>query len=237
MAPRPRTIDDAGILEAAGRIIVRLGPGKFTLADVAAEVGLSAAALVRRFGSKRGLMLALARSARDSVDACFDMVRVSHRSPLASLLAAATEMTRYVNSPEEMSNHLAFLQTDLSDPDFYAVMLENARRILDGYRRLLDEAVAARELVPCDTARLARAVDAVAGGSLIGWAVYRQGTAEAWVRHDLDTLLEPYRRKKMRAGSRVTAPIQRQPLNAQTSPRLALRASRRHDDRKTRRKK
>mgnify|MGYP006159213081 CR=1 FL=1 len=39
-------------------------------------------------------------------------------------------------------------------------------------RRLLDEAVAARELVPCDTRRLARAVDAVAGGSLIGWAVY-----------------------------------------------------------------
>ena len=92
-------------------------------------------------------MLALARSARDSVDACFDLVRASHASPLAALLAAATEMTRYVSSPEEMSNHLAFLQTDLSDPDFYAVMLENSRRIVDGYRRLLDEAVTARELV------------------------------------------------------------------------------------------
>jgi hypothetical protein len=134
-----------------------------------------------------------ARSARDSVDTCFEALHRSHRSPLATVLAAGTEMTRYVNSPEEMSNHLAFLQTDLSDPDFYAVMLENARRIVDGYRRLLDEAVAAGELVPCDTARLARAVDAVAGGSLIGWAVHRKGTAEAWVRADLHTLLEPYR--------------------------------------------
>jgi AcrR family transcriptional regulator len=156
-------------------------------------VGLSAATLVQRFGSKRGLLLALARSARDSVDACFDAVRVSNPSPLAALLAAGTEMTRYVTSPEEMSNHLAFLQTDLSDPDFYAVMLENSRRIVAGYRKLLDEAVAARELGPCDTARLARAVDAIAGGSLIGWAIAREGTAEAWVRHDLDTLLEPYR--------------------------------------------
>ena len=202
MTPRPRTIDDASILEAAGRIISRHGPARFTLADVAGEVGLSAAALVRRFGSKRGMMLALARSACDSVDACFDIVRRANRSPLAAVLAAGTEMTRYVNSPEEMSNHLAFLQTDLSDPDFYAVMLENSRRILAGYRRLLDEAVAARELVPCDTARLARAVDALAGGSLIGWAVYREGTAEAWVRYDLNTLLEPYRRKAKSPGAR-----------------------------------
>jgi len=204
MTPRPRTIDDAAILDAAGRIISRHGPSRFTLADVAGEVGLSAAALVKRFGSKRGLMLALARSARDSVDACFDAVRASHASPLTALLAAATEMTRYVNSPEEMSNHLAFLQTDLSDPDFYAVMLENARRIIAGYRRLLDEAVAARELVPCDTARLARAVDALAGGSLIGWAVYRKGTAESWVRHDLETLLEPYRSKRKRRPRKTT---------------------------------
>ena len=189
MSPRPRTIDDAAILDAAGRIVSRHGPGRFTLADVAKEVGLSAATLVQRFGSKRGLMLALARSARDSVDACFDLVRASNPSPLAALLAAGTEMTRYVRSPEEMANHLAFLQTDLSDPDFYAVMLENSQRILAGYRTLLDEAVAARELVPCDTARLARAVDAMAGGSLIGWAVYRQGTAESWVRGDLATLL------------------------------------------------
>ena len=208
MTPRPRTIDDAAILEAAGRIVSRHGPARFTLADVGDEIGLSAAALVRRFGSKRGLMLALARAARDSVDACFDIVRAAHRSPLDALLAAGTEMTRYVTSPEEMANHLAFLQTDLSDPDFYAVMHENSRRIIDGYRRLLDEAVAARELAACDTRRLARAVDAMAGGSLIGWAVQREGTAEAWVRHDLTTLLEPYRLKsasrRTRAKSKTT---------------------------------
>lgn len=202
MTPRPRTIDDGAILEAAGRIISRHGPAKFTLADVGGEIGLSAAALVRRFGSKRGLMLALARAGRDSVDACFDAVRRSHTSPLAAVLAAGTEMTRFVTSPEEMSNHLAFLQTDLSDPDFYAVMLENSRRIIDGYRKLLDGAVDAREIVPCDTARLARAVDAISGGSLIGWAVHRGGTAESWVRHDLNTLLDPYRVKSVRARPR-----------------------------------
>lgn len=132
MAPRPRTVDDGQILEAAGRIIAQRGPGRFTLADVGAEIGLSAAALVRRFGSKRGLMLALARAASESVDACFATVRQAHASPIEALLAAATDMTRYIRGPEEMANHLAFLQTDLSDPDFYAVMLQNARRIVHG---------------------------------------------------------------------------------------------------------
>ena len=34
----------------------------------------------------------------------------------------------------------------------------------------------------------------MAGGSLIGWAVFREGTAESWVRGDLETLLAAYRR-------------------------------------------
>ena len=211
MSPRPRTKDDGAILEAAGRIISRLGPAKFTLADVAREIGLSAATLVQRFGSKRGLMLALARSARDSVEACFAMVRAAHPSPLDALVAAGTEMTRYVKSPEEMANHLAFLQTDLSDPDFYAVMLENSTRIESGYRRLLDEAVAAGELKRCDTARLARAVGAVSGGSLIGWAIYRRGGAEAWVRADLVTLLDPYCTSAGRLRRRGRRPAKRLP--------------------------
>ena len=204
MSPRPRTKDDAAILEAAGRMISRLGPAKFTLADVAREVGLSAATLVQRFGSKRRLMLALAESARDSVDACFEAVRGLHSSPLQAVIAGATEMTKFVQSPEEMANHLAFLQMDLSDPDFYAVMLENSRRIDAGYRRLLDEAVAAGELTRCNTARLARAVGAIANGSLIGWAVSRQGAAEGWVRADLATLLDPYRTPKTAGGRRAT---------------------------------
>lgn len=97
-----------------------------------------------------------------------------------------------------MANHLAFLQIDLSDPEFHRHMLELSRRTEAGYRALLNEAIAAGEIIPCDTARLARAISALAGGSLIGWAVYRRGPAEAWVRNDLETLLAPYRQGSRR---------------------------------------
>jgi AcrR family transcriptional regulator len=202
MAPRPRTVSDEDILGATVRIISRVGPARFTLADIAREVGLSPATLVQRFGSKRRLLLALAEQAVAGVDACFATVRAAHPRALAALIAAATEMTRHVRSPEEMANHLAFLQIDLSDPDFYRLMLESSRRILEGYRRLLDEAVASGDLAPCDTRRLARAVGALASGSLIGWAVHREGTAERCVRADLAVLLDPYRRERTARGRR-----------------------------------
>jgi len=201
MSPRPRTIDDGAILQATAMVISRLGPSTFTLADVAKEVRLSPATLVQRFGSKRGLMLALAQAGVEGIEACFGAVRAAHSKPLDALMAAATEMTRHVDTPEEMANHLAFLQIDLSDPDFYRLMLENSTRILAGYKALLDDAVAAGELVKCDTRRLARAVVSMAGGSLISWAVLREGTAEAFVRKDLETLLTPYRSAAARRGS------------------------------------
>jgi AcrR family transcriptional regulator len=198
MAPRPRTASDTEILEATGRAIARLGPARLTLAAVAQEVGLSPATLVQRFGSKRGLLLALAKEAVAGVEGCFAAVRAAHPSPLDALLAAATEMTRHTQTAEEMANHLAFLQIDLCDPDFHRLTLESSRRILAGYRALLDEAVAARALVRCDTTRLSRAVGALAGGSLIAWAIHREGTAEDWVRADLAALLDPYRPARKR---------------------------------------
>ena len=193
MSPRPRTVTDADILMAAGRVISTVGPTRLTLAQVGRGVGLSAAALVKRFGSKRGLLLALSRQAVESVDACFAAVRTAHPAPLEAFVAAALEMTRYVQTPEEVANHLAYLQIDLSDPDFYALMKENSARIEAGYRRLLNEAVQVGALAPCDTSRLARAVGAMVTGSLLGWAIDRRGTAEAFVRADLAMLLDRYR--------------------------------------------
>jgi AcrR family transcriptional regulator len=193
MSPRPRAATDEDILAAAFRAVSRLGPVRLTLADVAREAGLSPATLVQRFGSKRGLLLALTEQTVDGVADCFAALRAAHPSPLAALVASAAEMARCATTPEQMANHLAFLQIELADADFRRVTLEHSRRLLAGYAALLDEAVAAGELAPCDTARLARALSALSGGSLIGWAIHGEGTAEGWVRNDLETLLAPYR--------------------------------------------
>jgi AcrR family transcriptional regulator len=202
MSPRPRTVSDAQILQAALRTMARLGPVRLTLAAVAKDAGLSAATLVQRFGSKRALLLAVSASAAGSMAAAFAQLRAAAPSPLAALLEAATAMARQTRTPDELANSLAFLQIDVSDPEFRRPMREMSRQTLAGYRRLLEDAVRAGELRPCDTPRVARAVAALAGGSLISWAVFRQGSADAWVRADLDTLIEPYRAGSPRPAAR-----------------------------------
>ncbi|MEO6235637.1 MAG: TetR/AcrR family transcriptional regulator [Vicinamibacterales bacterium] len=194
MPGRPRTVSDQDLISATLRIMSRLGPVKLTLAAIAKEAGVTAATLVQRFGSKRALMLKLSADAAQSAGACFDMVRAAHPdSPLDAIFAAGTAMTQSMGTPEELANSLAFLQIDISDPEFHQHTMEMSRKHLAGYKALLKEAIAAGELKPLDTARMARAINAMSGGSLIAWAILREGTAEKWVRRDLETLLAPYR--------------------------------------------
>jgi AcrR family transcriptional regulator len=195
MAARPRTVSDEDLMQATVRIMSRLGPVKLTLAAIAKEAGVTAATLVQRFGSKRALMLKLSAEAAASADACFDMVRAAHPdSPLGAIVAAATMMTQHMGTPEELANSLAFLQIDISDPEFHKHTREMSKKHLAGYKALLKDAIAAGELKPHDTTRMARAISAMAGGSLIAWAILREGTAERWVRRDIETLLAPHRR-------------------------------------------
>lgn len=203
--PRPRTVPDSAVLEAAFRVVTRLGPGRLTLGDVAAECGLSPATLVQRFGTKRGLLLALAKSSSESTGACFAAVRAAHKSPLAAILVAATEVARLVTTPAELANGMAFYQLDVSDPEFHSLAVSNSAGLHGGYRALVEEAVAAGELVPCDAARLARTISALTAGSLLAWAIHQEGTAEAWVRADVDTLLGPYRVGNTRSRLRPRA--------------------------------
>jgi len=197
MAARPRTVSDDDLINATVRIMSRLGPVRLTLAAVAQEAGVTAATLVQRFGSKRGLMLRISAAAAESGDACFAMMRAAHpTSPLSALLASAAAFAQMAATPEELANSLAFLQIDITDPEFHAHTLDMSKKNVAGYRALLKDAIAAGELKAHDTARMARAVNAMAAGSLINWAIFREGTAEKWVRRDVETLLAPYLTKR-----------------------------------------
>jgi len=199
MSPRPRQASDEQILQAVFRAMTRLGPARLTLADVAGEAGISAAALVQRFGSKRALLLAAAADAAGGSDYIFPGLRARHRSPVAALLGMADCMTLMGSTPEAIANTLAFLQIDLTDPDFHRHALAASRGIHAGLRALVKDAIAAGELRRCEPGRLASALQATMNGSMLNWAVHREGTMVAWIRRDLRTVLAPYR--KLRAKS------------------------------------
>ena len=191
MSPRPRETSDAAILMATHRAVSRHGPIKLTLRHVAKEAGVSPATLVQRFGSKRGLLLAFASLGSESLGEMFAQVRAGARSPVDALGDVAACMASLAESPEALSNSLAFLQIDLTDPEFHTHALAHSKGMRAGIRALLDEAVAAGQLDRCDTALLARGVQVMIGGSLLQWAIDRDGKVAERLREDLDTLLRP----------------------------------------------
>ena len=193
MAGRPRTVTDGEILAATSRAISRVGPARITLAAVALEAGLAPATLMQRFGSKRNLLLAFAAQASAGVERAFARARETHSSPLAALLADPIGASRAFNSPGELANHLAFLQLELADPDFHQHTLAHARAVRDQIKQLLDAAVQAGELTPCDTTRLAEALHTVYNGTLITWAILPRGHLATALRRQIEFMLGPYR--------------------------------------------
>jgi AcrR family transcriptional regulator len=192
MSPRPRTTSDTAILNATHRAVTQVGPMRLTLADVAREAGVSPATLVQRFGSKRQLLLALVASGSgESEEQWAPILALAGKSPLQALFAYAECMATLAPTPDVLAHHLSFLQMDLVDPEFHRHALTHARGTLDFLNTTLAAAVAKGELAPCDTTRLARAVQATVGGSLMQWAIDREGKLKKRLREDLETLLQP----------------------------------------------
>jgi TetR/AcrR family macrolide resistance operon transcriptional repressor len=54
--PRPKLHSDTTILDATRTVLKRVGPSDLTLSDVAAEVGISRAALIQRFQNRDNLL-------------------------------------------------------------------------------------------------------------------------------------------------------------------------------------
>ena len=190
----PRKVSDEQVFTATMRAMARLGPGELTLAEIAAEAGVTAGALVQRFGSKRELLLALSRLAAEGGGDFLRGLTRRHRSPLAALREYAECFAHLADSPGALARNLAYLQIDLTDEDFRANLLAQSRAAREAIAELLAAAVAKHELArDTDVARLARTVETALSGSLITWATYREGTAAAWLADDVDAVVRPHR--------------------------------------------
>src|SRR5580700_1409480 len=186
MSPRPRKVSDSQLFAATHSVMSRVGPRELTLAVIAKEAGVTAAVLVQRFGSKRGLLLALSAKYSDGAGEFIGTLAKQHASPLAALRAYADCMAGMAASPAALARSLAYLQIDLTDPDFRRHLVKQARATRTGLRRLVEAAAEAGELArKVQPALLARTVEATLSGSMLTWAFYQEGTAAQWIRTDL----------------------------------------------------
>jgi AcrR family transcriptional regulator len=186
-------VTDEEVFAAVQRAMSRRGPHELTLADIAAEAGVTPGRLVQRFGSKRALLVALSERFSGSAAPIFAGLRAAHRTPLTTLRGYAACMADLAPNPDALLRNLAYLQVDLTDDVLRAHLVENARATRREVEALLDAAIAAGELRrDVDVPTLARLVETVIGGALMSWATYREGAAADWIGHDIDALLAPW---------------------------------------------
>jgi len=194
MSPRRRKAEDVDVFAALVRVMLRRGPAELTLRAIAAEAGVTAGALVHRFGSKQELLHAHARHAAATGDIGLAAPLAARAaSPLQALRAVTSVHATLAESPRAALRNLAYLQNDLADPVLRRHLLRLKRATRARYEQLVADAVSAGELRADTDARvLARMIEVTLDGSFLAWTLYREGSAAQCLRDDLDAALRPY---------------------------------------------
>jgi AcrR family transcriptional regulator len=123
MAARPRRLADHDLIDAAARAVAARGDGSWSLADVAAATGMSPAALVKRFGSKSGLLRAIAARWVDQLPAY-----APSSDPVQVIRDWVDAWTDGVSDPETARGHLTLLFDEIVDPTSRRLLIEGQRR-------------------------------------------------------------------------------------------------------------
>jgi AcrR family transcriptional regulator len=175
---RPKSKSDEEVTAATMRAVSRHGVSGLTLADVAAEAGLAPSTLAERYGSKRALLLAAAKSAA-RVAAPESSPAARAESPRDAAVDYLVGLARHVGDRRAFAHHLAFLELDVADPEFRAAAADHVAAVL---ARLDSFGLSARE---------ARALYVAYNGALVLWALTGEGSLEDSLRADLSHSPEP----------------------------------------------
>lgn len=190
--------------------MARVGPSELTLAMIAEEAGVTAGALVQRFGSKRELMLRMSEALAGGMGDLFAQLRAAHTSPIGVIRAYAACMAEMAVTPEALARNFAYLQADLSDPDLRSQLLLAARETRRELLTLVSEAKKNGELIASTPASaLVRNIEAIVSGALLTWAFHREGNAASWLRAHVDALLAPYRIKNRPGKAEANKKVRR----------------------------
>jgi AcrR family transcriptional regulator len=170
---------------------------------VANEVGCTGQALGRRFGSKRGLVWAYLDWTLEQMVERYRAAGREHDSPLEALRARcvipAEQRIEEIADPTDAlrrANMATFWAAARSDPELRVVVAQSARDAVMETTHLLEQALAAGELVPCDPVELGRTLTAAWVGTTALWeGDGPEGTLPERLGTVFDTVIGPYRTK------------------------------------------
>jgi AcrR family transcriptional regulator len=191
---RPRESTDNRLLDAADAVLARTGSARFTLELAAREAGVSAATLVKRFGSKRALLIASSQRWVDSINP--DLPDDLGEPTLTALRRLS--VGSYVDSDnrDNAANHVSSLAMDLGDPELTQLLAvgwaKQRAQLENAIARAVDEG-----LLPSAPRPLAasRTLFALLEGTFLGWTVEPRGSLINILGNEFDQLITTWTRK------------------------------------------
>jgi AcrR family transcriptional regulator len=189
MARPIETADDA-LLDAANLVLMADGPAAFTLARAASMAGVSAATLIKRFGSKERLFLRLSQRWVSSLQEELAALAAVSPSPLQRLRAVALHSYHDLDCPATAHNQIATLAIDLQNDELRGWLHIGWEHIRRHLTRHAADAEKVGELVGAPPpGQLARIVAAAMEGGCIAWSVHPEGSLIDRLQDDLSALL------------------------------------------------
>jgi AcrR family transcriptional regulator len=177
--PRPRSITDQDLLDAALVVVHTAGPDALTFAAAAQQCGLAASTIVQRFGTKAGLLRAALLRAWDLLDEQTEQAAAAAGPGRAGVVDLLLRLSGSYDA-HDFADQLRVLREDLRDP----LLRERGQRWL---ARLAGEVE--RRLGPDAAAGLGQLVVAHWQGTLTVWSFTREAPLTVFVDAALRTLL------------------------------------------------
>jgi AcrR family transcriptional regulator len=179
--PRPRTIADPDLLDAALGLMHDQGPAALTFASVARATGLAPATLVQRFGSKDGLMEAALLHAWDELDARTASADARFAVTPAGAIELLVSLSRH-GDRDRFANGLLILREDFRHPR----LRERGDIWGTGLALILGRRLTAD---PGRQDDLGRLMANQWQGAMLWWGFARDGRVEDYVSEELGSFL------------------------------------------------
>ncbi len=190
---RPRSISSQDIVAEAYELLMEAGPGKLTFERLGEKVGLVPAALIRRFSSKKQLMLEVDRYALELTNTEVYRAIRETQSPIEAIIMQFITEMQYASTIERFANGQEFMLHDFRDADLYKNYRVSFERRHLQIVQLLMRAQEDGMLVGIGNINgLARQLESVAHGAGHVWAMTQEYTIDKTIRRYITLALKPY---------------------------------------------
>lgn len=166
--PREKTNDE--LLVHAHALLLERGGAGFTLGDVAARAGVAPATLIKRFGSKAQMIIAVSERWLASIAPGMAAAMSPHKDPVDRLIAAAAWDMNSFDDVARAGSQLTAFADDLRDPALRVLLAEGWEREVKILESAVEEARAQLPFAP-DSRKAARMLRALAVGIHLSWSI------------------------------------------------------------------